>query len=360
MAVHSWTRSGTLPGVMLGRATRMFGGVRYLWDAVREINPDEIRADIERPFSIALIGSDGSGRKTLARSLFGIEPGASGRELVVGDVAPGAVAGIGQSDLALLVVDASRPDWSAERRTMHELAARATPLFLIATHADLLPVADQARHALLTQFPDHPPELTAVVDPRDGLATRLRLLPTILKSAPNLRLALAHRFPHLRRAVAEDLIREASRVNAQFALMSSLPAMIPLVGGLVGNMADILVLTKNQAVLVFKLAGIYGRNVENRWEVLREIAPVIGSGFLWRSFARSAVGLFPPLVSAVPKATIAYVGTYVVGEAARYYYERGQKPTSDTLREFGRQALERYQQINARLGGRPRAQSSER
>lgn len=330
----------------------MFGGVRYLWDAVREINPEEIRADIERPFSIALVGADGSGRKTLAHSLFGSDPSASGHELVLGGVAPGAVGAIGRPDLALLVVDASRPDWSAERRAAHELAARATPLFLIATHADLLPVAEQARRALLAQFPDHPPELTAVVDPRDGLATRLRLVPAILKTAPNLRLALAQRFPPLRRAVAEDLVREASRVNAQFALMSSLPAMIPLLGGVVGNMADVLVLTKNQAVLVFKLAGIYGRNVENRWEVLREIAPVVGSGFLWRSFARSAVGLFPPMVSALPKATIAYVGTYVVGEAARYYYERGEKPTAETLREIGRQALQRYQQVNARLGGR--------
>jgi uncharacterized protein (DUF697 family) len=335
---------------MFRRATRLFGGARYLWDAVREINPGEVRADLERPFLVALFGSEGSGRRTLSRALFGVEPSdRSARELALAGVEPGAVGALGRPDLAILVVDASRPDWSAERRTAQELAARGSPLFLVLTHADLLPVPDQAGRAAASQFPDHPPELTVTVDPRDGLTARLRLVGPILQTVPHLRLALAHRFPPLRRVVAEDLVRETSRANAQFALMSSLPAMVPVLGTFVGNMADLLVLTKNQALLVFKLAGIYGRDVDDRLAVLREIAPVIGGGFLWRSMARTAVGLFPPLVSALPKTAVAYIGTYVVGEAARYYYERGHKPPSETLRLFREQAARRYQEVNGLL-----------
>ena len=49
-----------------------------------------------------------------------------------------------------------------------------------------------------------------------------------------------------------------------------------LAGGLVGDFADIIVLTKNQAVLVFKLAGLYGRNLHDYRALALEIAPVIG------------------------------------------------------------------------------------
>jgi uncharacterized protein (DUF697 family) len=339
---------------MLYRAPRLFGAFRYFWDAVREINPAEVREELERPFSIGVFGQDGSGRKTLVRALLGLEPDdASGRELHIGGVSQGAVAAGGRPDLAFLVVDASRPDWSEERRTAHEIAARGAPLFLVVTHVDLLPVPRQATAAAASQFPDHPPELTAAVDARDAASTRARLVGPILKTVPHLRLALAHRYPSLRRVVADDLIRETSRSNAQFALMSSLPAMIPLVGTLAGSLADFLVLTKNQAMLVFKLAGIYGRNVDDRLGVLREIAPVVGGAFVWRNLARTAVGLFPPIVSAVPKTAIAYAGTYVVGEAARYYYEHGRKPPPELLRRLREQGMRRYKDVNDRLKRRP-------
>lgn len=338
---------------MIRRSTRLFGAARYFWDAVREINPSEIRAELERPLAIGLFGEIGSGRKTLARALVGVDlESAPSPEIVLSGVGPGAVGSTSALDLAFLVVDATRPDWSAERRTAHDIAARGAPLFLIVTHADLLPVADQARRAVASHFPDHPPELAFTVDPRDGLSTRVRLVGPILVTVPQLRLGLAQRFPPLRRVVAEDLVRESARVNAQFALMSSLPAMIPVLGTFVGGMADLLVLTKNQALLVFKLAGIYGRNVDDRIGVLKEIAPVVGAGFFWRSVARTAVGIVPPIVSALPKTAIAYVGTYVVGEAVRYYYEQGQKPPPDAVRQIRERAFERYHDLNDRLKGR--------
>jgi uncharacterized protein (DUF697 family) len=219
----------------------------------------------------------------------------------------------------------------------------------VATHADELSVPEQAASALRAQFPSHPPELSAVVDPRDEEATRARLLGPMLKTVPALRLAFAHRFPLLRRAIAEDLIREAAWVNAQFALMSSLPSLIPVLGLFLGGMADILVLTKNQAMLVFKLAAIYGRDIDNRIGILKEIMPVIGSAFLWRTAARTVVGLAPAPISALPKTAIAYVGTFVVGQAARYYYERGDRPPPDVLRSFQVEARRLYASFNESL-----------
>jgi uncharacterized protein (DUF697 family) len=203
--------------------------------------------------------------------------------------------------------------------------------------------------AVRSQFPGHPPELTAVVDPRNLEATRARLVGALLKAVPSARMPLAHQFPVLRPAVAEELIRDAAWVNAQFALMSSLPALIPVLGFFVGGMADILVLTKNQAMLVFKLAAIYGRNLEHRMAVLMEVMPVIGSAFVLRTAARAAVGLAPAPVSALPRAAIAYVGTYLVGQAARYYYEHGDKPPPEVLRSFQADARRLYRQVNDAL-----------
>jgi uncharacterized protein (DUF697 family) len=113
-----------------------------------------------------------------------------------------------------------------------------------------------------------------------------------------------------------------------------------------GGIADILVLTKNQAMLVFKLAAIHGRNVDDRIAILKEIMPVVGSAFFWRTAARTAVSLAPAPVAAIPKTAIAGGGTYMVGQTARYYYERGDRPPPDVLRSFQEDALRRYARLN--------------
>ena len=54
-------------------------------------------------------------------------------------------------------------------------------------------------------------------------------------------------------------------------------------------------------------------------------------------------------------AAIAYVGTYVVGQTARYYYEQGHRPPPEVIASFRTEALRRYNTVNdalkQRLGG---------
>ena len=344
---------------MIQRSARLFGLGRYFWDALREINPNDIRADLERPLTVAFFGRPGSGRHTLARALFGTDqPERPGHGLSFNEVDPAAVAAAGTFDLAVLALNAAEPDWSAERGAAARIAARGCPLFLVVTHVDRLSAPGQGVSAARVQFPSHPPELMAAADPRNVDETRRQLLGRLLQVVPALRLGLAHRFPAVRGTVAEQLIRETSRVNAQAAFLSSLPTIVPILGFFVGGMADILVLTKNQAMLVFKLAAIYGRNLDDKVGILREIAPVVGGAFVWRTAARTAVGLAPAPISALPKAGIGYLGTYVVGQAARYYYEQGDRPPPELLKQFRADALRRYDLLNdalkQRLGGRPR------
>lgn len=335
---------------MLQQGTRLFGLGRYFWDAIREVNPADVRVELERPVTVGFFGRPGSGRRTLSRALFGEDAAdVPTRRFSFNDTDTAAVSAAGRLDFAFLLLDAREPDWTSERRIGGQLAGLGCPIFLILTHADALSSPQQGLPAMRVQFPAHPPELMAVVDPRNAQATRARLIGLVLSTAPSLRLALAHQYPTLRRQVAEDLIREASRVNAQFALMSSLPSLVPVLGMFLGGMADILVLTKNQAMLVFKLAAIYGRDVSDRTAVLREILPVIGSAFIWRTAARTAVGLAPAPISALPKAAIAYLGTYSVGQAARYYYERGDRPPPEVVRGFQAEARRLYASVNDAL-----------
>jgi uncharacterized protein (DUF697 family) len=114
-------------------------------------------------------------------------------------------------------------------------------------------------------------------------------------------------------------------------------------------MADVLVLTKNQVLLIFKLAGLYGRDLRFGRELLLEIVPVVGGAFLWRTTARALVGLLPGIIGILPKTLVAYVGTYVVGEIARYYFRFGRKPPPEVVRELSAQGLRIAREALSRL-----------
>jgi len=340
---------------MIRQGARLFGLGRYFWDTLREINPNDVRAELELPFTIGFFSRSDADSHALAQALFGAEAFSAdavdrpGQGLSFNDADVAAVAAAGALDLAFLLLDASEPDWTPERRLDGRLASLGCPVFLVLTHADRLSVPAQGLAAMRSQFPGHPPELMAVVDPSNGEETRRRLLGRVASTIPHTRLALGRRYPVARSTIAEQLIRETSRVNAQTALLASLPALVPVLGFFIGGMADILILTKNQAMMVFKLAALYGRDLDHRLKILKEIMPVVGSAFLWRTVARTAVGLAPAPIAALPKASIGYLGTYVVGQAACYYYEHGDRPPPEALKAFRDDAWRLYTGFNEAL-----------
>lgn len=161
----------------------------------------------------------------------------------------------------------------------------------------------------------------------------------VMRSGFDLELPLGRTFPALRRIAALQVVHGTSRANAQFALASNIPALVPVVGGLLAAGADMLVLTKNQLMMLFKLAAVHGQDVDNRMRIYREMLPVVGAGLFWRTVARSLAGMMPFAAGAVPKVVIAFAGTYAVGMAAHVYYAEGTKVTAERMREFYRQAL---------------------
>jgi uncharacterized protein (DUF697 family) len=136
------------------------------------------------------------------------------------------------------------------------------------------------------------------------------------------------------------IVNSTSTANAQFAFVSNIPALIPVVGGLLSAGADTIVLTKNQLMMVYKIAAASGRALDDQHAILREMIPVVGQGFLWRTAAREATTLLPLAAGTIPKVAISFTGTYVLGRAAEVFYRFGKKPTAEQRAEFLSQARE--------------------
>lgn len=157
-------------------------------------------------------------------------------------------------------------------------------------------------------------------------------------------LAIGRYIDAMRTACAEQTVSSTAMVNGQFALLSNLPTMVPVVGNLVAVGADFLVLTKNQLMMLYRLAAIYQRDLDDRWRLYAEMAPVVGTGLVWRTAARELAALLPLAIGTVPKVAIAYAGTFAVGRGLQTYYERGTQLTREQMREVYEEALVRLRE----------------
>ncbi len=166
----------------------------------------------------------------------------------------------------------------------------------------------------------------------------------------DLTVALGRKFPELRLAAVKEIVDDTAKANAQFALVSNAPAIVPFIGGIVAAGADLIVLTKNQVMMVFKIAAVHERDLNNQMALMRELAPVVGTGFLWRTIAREAASFLPLAAGTVPKVAIAFVGTMVMGRAADYYYRFGKKPTREHLKAFTERAAQSVSRLQISKG----------
>jgi uncharacterized protein (DUF697 family) len=152
------------------------------------------------------------------------------------------------------------------------------------------------------------------------------------------RLALARQFIPLRRPLFERLITETAAANASFALTTGLAEAVPILTAPL-NLGDIVILTKNQLLLGYRIVLAAGRTGEPR-ALIAEIAGVLGSGFLFRQAARQLVGLIP-IAGIVPKVAIAYSGTWAIGRAIVLWVTEGREVTAGSVQRMTREGLDR-------------------
>jgi uncharacterized protein (DUF697 family) len=327
-----------------------FGNV---WTTLRELDVNAIREEAERPLAITCVGHEAAideVDRLLQHGTNRYPTGPTPLELIPLSQAAGRSAGAANADMLVLAVDARRALTRADAEAFGRLEALAIPFLVVLTHGERLPAGEAAL----------PPAVGArtvvIADPAALEAADLLGAAFLARLPSELHLAAARRLPGLRAIFARDLIGSVSFSNATYSLASGLPEQIPIIS-VPFAAADILVLTKNQALLVYKLALAYGAPPEFQARI-REVLPVIGGAFLWRQAARSLIGLIP-IWGLLPKVAVAYAGTYTTGVAAWRWYESGEIVSSDQLKRISREAIAIGRTRAAEIIARARAAGSQ-
>jgi uncharacterized protein (DUF697 family) len=159
-------------------------------------------------------------------------------------------------------------------------------------------------------------------------------------------MALGRQFPLFRQTIAHHLIDDTCIANAAYAFSTGLAEVIPVLDVPL-NLTDMIVLTKSQAFLAYKLGLTLGFSV-NWQDYVTEFGSVVGSGFLWRQVARQLIGLIP-VWGIVPKVAIAYAGTFVVGNAVLQWYTTGRHISRQQLQVLYLEAFQQGKLMARRL-----------
>jgi hypothetical protein len=173
----------------------------------------------------------------------------------------------------------------------------------------------------------------------------------ILEQHPELKLSLSKRVYPFRQHVTKDVILSVSKENALFSIATGVPSILPLISlpWAVGEFAsDTAFLTANQIRMAFRLAAASDRTLGYK-EQKAEIAPMFAGAFGWRAIARELAGKIPMGGGLIPKAAIAFAGTYVVGASLERLYHVGYGYTESERRAAYEQAFEHGKQIAAGL-----------
>jgi uncharacterized protein (DUF697 family) len=142
------------------------------------------------------------------------------------------------------------------------------------------------------------------------------LLSLIASDHQKIETALARTLPVFRSVVSSKIVGRISRENAFFSIVTALPNVVPSLLELpwaVGEFAtDTAFLTMNQIRMALTLAAAHGQPVGYS-EQKFAIAGIAAGAFGWRAIARELVGKIPLGGGLIPKAAVAFAGTYVVG-----------------------------------------------
>lgn len=292
-----------------------FGNV---WKVIREVDLDAIRREALAPFDLAILGDPRQAERIRAA----LSPGgalAPHRFLRVNP--PGGGTAIPD---AVIVVTPPGPRSVDLDSTLRYLVDRRIP------------------HALAVL--DHGLDADAAAAP-----AAVALIGELPEAR---RLAFAHQLPLFRAPLFERIIEDTARANASFAFTSGLAEAVPILTAPL-NLGDMIVLTKNQLLMGYRLVLAAGRDGEPK-KLIGEILGVLGGGLVFRQLARQLVGLIP-VVGILPKVAVAYGGTWAIGRAVVLWATEGRRASADTLRTFSREGLARGRTFARDLAARGKA-----
>jgi uncharacterized protein (DUF697 family) len=285
--------------------------MRTMLGVLREVSLEEIREQAERTPRLLIVATTADEARRLGLALTGNE----GQSATILRAVDEPIDSVGPVDAAVV--------WDPERTG----------------------AGSRVAEALRFESPPVPIVRFEGVSPEDRDAID-RLRADIVKRNAERAPAFGRALPAFRAAAAKQVIGETAAANAQFSLVSNIPTILPIVGNIAAAGADFIVLTKNQVMMLYKLAAVFGRDLRDQRGILQDVLPVVGAGLVWRTVAREAAALLPFAAGTIPKVAIAYVGTTAVGRAAEFYYRTGLKPTRSQMDQFARQAADMLRQLD--------------
>ena len=320
-------------------------GIRDLsnaWQTVTEMDIRPLREQAERGVRIVLVGRPGSGRQALAGQMRR-DPSRPEKEilspLLILDLE--AAAEIPEVDLIILLIHAAGRDDQLERiRVRAWLDVGRRVFVLINRPGDFTPPENGglAVEPWLNWGKRH-----VLVGPADDPAFLTReFVPAVMRLLPDLHVALGRFFPLFRVPIARNMINDTCFTNAAYSLSTGLVEIVPILN-IPLNVTDVVILSKNQIFLVYKIGLALGMPTDLQ-SYVATFGGVLGAGFFWRQTARMLVGLIPGW-GVIPKVAISYAGTAVVGNAVLQWYLTGRHISKEQVRQLYSQAFVRGKQL---------------
>jgi uncharacterized protein (DUF697 family) len=306
-----------------------------LWRVIRETDLQAVRQEGLGPFDLLIAGDPETLAHELRLALTRGTPHPWVRAASIGDDASGIVPA------AVIVVTSVRPDAPETDAAARKFTSAGVPTIVV--HA----VPGAAPEGL--SIPGH---VRVGAFDEAGLDV---LAATLLKAVPvDLRLPLARQLPAVRGRYFDILIDETARANATYSLTTGVAEIVPVLNVPL-NLGDMIVLTKNQLMMAYRLVLASGRDGDPR-DLVAELLALLGGGFLFRQLARQLVGMIP-IVGIVPKVAIAYGGTWAIGRAVVLWLTEGRAVTSDLVRSLANEGLVRGRAIARELMDRAKTRS---
>ncbi len=315
----------------------------------RTLNIEQMNDDIKREAMarLAIVGPVNAGKSTLFNTLEGKNvaevgpiPGTTkvpqqrtiGPFVLIDTPGFGEVGGVdragiaaktaAEADAILLLLDAGAGLRQGDADLLKYLVGLRRPVVVALNKIDMLgrdfqQVTDDASTRLgIKVIP---------ISAKKGTNIAEKLVPALVDALPDLAVALGREMPHLRRAMANKVVKQASILNSAAGAEP-----IPFI--------DIPILLTTQARMVLKIAAIYGEPFTAKHA--KELMSTIGGGLAFRYLAEQGAKLVPVGGWAVA-AGIAAVGTWAIGQVAIEYFESGKRLNRKQMRDMYKNILKR-------------------
>lgn len=319
-----------------------FSILNLTWQTIKEIDLEPFRNEAMAGVRLAMVGTLGSGRKTLVERLRN-DPlhGQMVTDTPVWIYDLQNAAGASEADLIILVLDSRRNEFNREAELSRIWSGAGKSVLVLINQFDQSEVSPALKSWI--DWKSRRVVTGSILDERFLTGSFSKAAIDLI---PNKLLALARYFPLFRAPVAHHLINEACLTNVTYSFSTGIAEIVPVLN-IPLAVTDMFVLSKNQAFMVYKIGLALG--MSTRWQdYLAEFGSVLGSGFVWRQIARTLVSLVP-LWGILPKVSISYAGTYVIGQAVLQWYLTGRHISRQQMRVIYNRALGRGRELGRKL-----------